>query len=53
MIKKLKLNLRGVGIHRIHYTATKNTETRNKILALASIRDSQEIAKSFPIKFTL
>ena len=43
MIKKLKI-YRGVGIEGIHYTATKSKETRNKILALASTKDSQEIA---------
>ena len=41
MIKKFKIQ-RGVGIKGIHYTA-KSKETRNKILALASTKDSQEI----------
>ena len=39
MIKKLKI-LRGVEIEGIHYTATKSKETRRKILALASTKDS-------------
>ena len=37
MIKNLR-------IEGIHYTATKSKEARNKILALASTKDSQEIA---------
>jgi len=33
-------NLKGIGIEGIHYAATKSKETRNKILALASTKDS-------------
>ena len=44
MIKKLKI-LKGSRDRRDSlYTAIKSKETRNKILALASTKDSQEIA---------
>ena len=43
MIKNLEIK-REVEIKGILYTATKSKETRNKILALASTKDSQEIA---------
>ena len=39
MIKKLKIE-RGEGIEGIHYAAAKSKETRNKILALTSTKDS-------------